>query len=129
MDREGDRVWSVTAEEQLKLAKKQLLRAQEALDPPKWDDLSLYGFYCLENAVTAAATHAMMTFKKTHAGKAVAARQLTRQHGLPDVEGLLTDLNDARKSEAYGDVCCSGIGCRRCRFSNRGLCRSCGSIS
>jgi hypothetical protein len=52
----------------------------------------------------------MITFKKTHAGKAVAARQLTRQHGLPDVEGLLTDLNDARKSEAYGDVAAPELG-------------------
>jgi HEPN domain len=94
----------VTAEEQLELAKKQLLRVQEAWDPPEWDDLSFYGFYCLENAVTAAATHAKITLKKTHAAKADASRQLTRQHGLPDVEDLLKDLNDARKSEAYGDV-------------------------
>ena len=98
------RIWPVTAEEQLELAKKHLLRVQEARDPPKWDDLSFYGFYCLENAVTAAATHAKIAFKKTHAGKAEAARQLARRHGLPDVEDLLRDLNDARKSQAYGDV-------------------------
>jgi hypothetical protein len=94
----------VTAEQQLELAKKHLLRVQEAWDPPKWDDLSLYGFYCLENAVTAAATHANITFKRTHPGKADAARQLARAHALPNVEDLLKDLNDARKSEAYGDV-------------------------
>lgn len=29
---------------------------------------------------------------------------LHRQHGLPDVSDLLRDLNEARKSEAYGDV-------------------------
>jgi len=94
----------VTAEKQLELAKKHLLRVQEAWDPPAWDDLSLYGFYCLENAVTAAATHANITFKKTHAAKVDAARRLTAQHGLPNVEDLLKDLNEARKSEAYGDI-------------------------
>src|SRR5437879_3883976 len=95
----------MTAEEQLKLARKHLLRVQEAWDPPEWDDLSLYGFYCLENAVTAAATHAKIPFnKKSHPGKAEAARQLAREYGLPDVEDLLKDLNEARKSEAYGDI-------------------------
>lgn len=94
----------MTPEEQLELAKKHLLRVQEAWDPPKWDDLSLYGFYCLENAVTAAATHAKITLKKTHTAKVDAARRLTAQHGLPDVEDLLKDLNEARKSEVYGDT-------------------------
>jgi len=73
----------VTAEEQLELAKKQLLRVQEAWDPPKWDDLSFYGFYCLENAVTAAGTYAKITLKKTHAAKADAARQLARNMACP----------------------------------------------
>jgi len=94
----------VTAEKQLELAKKHLLKVQEAWDPPAWDDLSLYGFYCLENAVTAAATHAKIIFKKTHTAKVDAALRLTAQHGLPNVEDLLKDLNEARKSEAYGDI-------------------------
>jgi hypothetical protein len=64
----------------------------------------LYGFYCLENAVTAAATHAKITLKRTHTAKLDAARRLTAQYGLPDVENLLKDLNEARKSEAYGDI-------------------------
>jgi hypothetical protein len=34
------RIWSVTAEQQLELAKKHLLRVKEAWDPPTWDDLS-----------------------------------------------------------------------------------------
>lgn len=29
---------------------------------------------------------------------------LHEKHGLPDVEQLLHDLNDARKAAAYGDV-------------------------
>jgi hypothetical protein len=94
----------VTAKDHLELAKKHLARVQEAWDPPDWPDLALYGFYCLENAVGAAATHAGIGFKKTHPSKADAARQLAAQHRLPDVSRLLVQLNDARKSVAYGDV-------------------------
>jgi hypothetical protein len=32
------------------------------------------------------------------------------QHGLPEVEDLLKDLNDARKSEAYGDIAAPELG-------------------
>ena len=40
------------AEDKLKLAKRHLERVQAAWDTPTdWDDLSLYGFYCLEAAV------------------------------------------------------------------------------
>ena len=42
--------------------------------------------------------------KKAHWDKANASAELHRQHSLPDVEGLMRDLNDARKAEAYGDV-------------------------
>jgi hypothetical protein len=94
----------MTAREQLELTKKHLLKVQTAWSEPEWDDLSLYGFYCLENAVTAAATHAKIPFKKSHPDKAMAARELARKYGLPDVENLLKDLNDVRKSEAYGDI-------------------------
>ena len=31
------------------------------------------------------------------------ARKLDTQHGLPDIANLLVDLNDLRKSEAYGE--------------------------
>jgi hypothetical protein len=94
----------MTAQQQLELAKKHLAKVQAAWFEPQWDDLSLYGFYCLENAVTAAATHAKIPVKKTHPSKADAARELSDKFGLPDVEGLLKDLNEARKSEAYGDI-------------------------
>lgn len=86
------------------MAKKHLQRVQAAWDPPDWLDLSVYGFYCLENAVSAAATHAKLKFAKTHPSKADAARQLAARHRLPDVSSLLVKLNDARKSVAYGDI-------------------------
>lgn len=89
---------------QLELAKKHLSRVQHAWDPPDWADLALYGFYCLENAVVAAALHTGTPVQKTHPSKAAAASQLANTHGLPDVSNVLVQLNDARKSEAYGDV-------------------------
>jgi hypothetical protein len=94
----------MTANGQLELAKKHLSRVQQAWDPPDWPDLAMYGFYCLENAVVAAALHTSTPVQKTHPSKAAAASQLSRTHGLPDVSNLLVQLNDARKSEAYGDV-------------------------
>jgi hypothetical protein len=73
--------------EKLALAQRHLERVQSAWDDPTdWDDLALYGFYCLEGK------------------KAAVAGELHRKHGLPDIEQLLRDLNDARKSAAYGDI-------------------------
>ena len=41
-----------TPEEKVALARKHLDRVLDAWDEPTdWDDLSLYGFYCLEAAV------------------------------------------------------------------------------
>jgi len=55
----------MTPHSQLELAKKHLERAQAAAwDEPDWDDLALYGFYSLECAVSAAALHAGIRFKK-----------------------------------------------------------------
>ena len=91
--------------DKLALARRHLGRVLGAWDTPTdWDDLSLYGFYCLEAAVEAAAVHVGMRTSKRHWEKADVARELHRQYGLPDVERLLRDLNDARKSAAYGDV-------------------------
>ncbi len=95
----------MTAEEQLKLAKSQMARVQSAwFGEPDWNDLSLYGFYCLENAVCAAATHAEINFARSHRGKVAAAEKLTAQYGFPDISELLVNLNDARKASAYGDI-------------------------
>ena len=39
-----------------------------------------------------------------HRHRAEAAKQLSSEHGLDDVSELILDLNEVRKSEAYGDV-------------------------
>ena len=94
----------MTAAEKLDLAQKHLERVQAAWDPPDWADLSLYGFYALEAAVEAACLHLGMTTQKAHWARVGAAEGLHRDHGLADVSALLRDLNETRKSEAYGDV-------------------------
>ena len=96
---------AVSKHQYLALAKKQLEKVQSAwTEPTDWDDLTMYGFYCLENAVAAAALHAGITFIKTHPGKAHAARELAKLHKLSDMSELLVQLNDARKAHAYGDI-------------------------
>ena len=94
-----------TAREKLNLARRHLNRVRLAgSDTQDVDDLSLYGFYCLEAAVEAAALHVGMKTTKRHWEKANVARELHRRYGIPDVSNLLRDLNDARKAVAYGDV-------------------------
>src|SRR3954470_10530848 len=67
-------------------AENHLRRARTAAPhPTDWYDLTIYGFYCLEAAVMAAATHARLQVPRTHPGKAVAAEKLPHDHGLPDV--------------------------------------------
>lgn len=96
---------NMRAKEQLKVARRHLERVQGAWDAPTdWSDLSLYGFYCLEAAVMAAAKHFGMDVKRTHPSKSQAAQILHKEYGLPDIENLLLDLNSARKAMAYGDV-------------------------
>ena len=93
-----------TPNEKLELAKRHLERVLGAWDPPDWADLSLYGFYALEAAVEAAVLHLGLNVQKTHWARVSAAGDLHKNHGLPDVADLLRDLNETRKSEAYGDV-------------------------
>ncbi|MCH7563286.1 MAG: hypothetical protein IH968_05610 [Gemmatimonadetes bacterium] len=93
-----------TAEDKLELAEKHLAKVQLAWDPPDWLELSLFGFYALEAAVEAAAIHCGMEVKKNHPARVAAAHKLHEDFRLPDVAGLLRDLNETRKSEAYGDV-------------------------
>ncbi|HMD96507.1 MAG TPA: hypothetical protein VKM93_04135 [Terriglobia bacterium] len=93
------------ADAKLKLARRHLERVQAAWDAPTdWDDLSLYGFYCLEAAVEAAALQVGVPTSKKHWEKADIAEELHKNHSLPDIADLLRDLNDARKAAAYGDV-------------------------
>lgn len=93
-----------TPESKLKLAKEHLDRVQSAWDPPDWADLSLYGFYALEAAVGAAALHKGIEVQKAHWARVETARTLHTKYKLPDVADLLRDLNESRKSVAYGDV-------------------------
>jgi hypothetical protein len=86
----------------LQLAREQLDRAKENQDDQ--DQVFVWSFWGLENAIMAAATHAGISSIKQHWAKAEAARKLAKQHGLPDVSELLRDLNDGRKSAAYGDT-------------------------
>lgn len=89
----------------LSLARRHLERVQAAwTDPTDWDDMSLYGFYCLEAAVEAAALHVGLRTSKKHWEKVDIANDSHKGHGLPNIAQLLRDLNDARKATAYGDV-------------------------
>lgn len=93
---------AVSAREALKRAKLQYQKAQENSDDP--DQVFVWCFYALENAVVAAATHADEEFQRNHWTKAEAARRLARDEGMTDVSEMLRDLNDARKGTAYGDI-------------------------
>ena len=91
-----------TVQEKLVLARRHL--AKTLLDPSDLDDLSIYGLYCLEAAVEAAALHVEIEITKQHWEKVNVAQELHTQHGLPDIYDLLNDLNVSRKAVAYGDV-------------------------
>ena len=94
-----------TATEYLALAQKHLEKVQAAWDAPTdWDDLSLYGFYCLEAAISAAAAHLGRTMRRSHPDKAATAAWLSTAHGLPKIQSLLSELDDGRKAAAYGDM-------------------------
>jgi hypothetical protein len=92
------------ASEKLTLARRHLDRVQSAWDEPDWDDLSLYGFYCLEAAVEAAALHFGFRTSTKHWEKADLALRLHQKKALPDISDLLRNLNEARKAAAYGDI-------------------------
>ena len=94
----------ISGDDSLKLAKRHLERVQSSWDPPNWLDLSSYGLYALEAAVIAAAQRLAIPVKRTHVSKVEASRTLSKNHGLPDIGDLMQDLNEVRKSEAYGDV-------------------------
>ena len=93
-----------SVDEKLAIAQRHLGRVQTAWDDPTdWDDLCLYGFYALEAAVDCACLHLGKSIDKVHWSRVDAARKLS-VHGLDDVSDLLRELNEGRKSVAYGDV-------------------------
>ena len=90
--------------DKLELARRHLERVQHACgEPTDWDDVALYGFYALEAAVDSACLHFGVSHGQGHRGRTNVAKMLSKQ-GLDDVSDLLRDLNDARKSVAYGDI-------------------------
>lgn len=91
----------LSTREQVKLAEAHLARAKDNEDE---EEQVLWAFYALENAVTAAASHCRIEYTNAHWSKQAAAKRLSKDHGLPNVASLIGDLNDARKSTAYGDV-------------------------
>ena len=95
----------MTLPRKIELAKKHYEKVQLAWDDPAdWANLSLYGFYALEAAVDAARIHYGIDASRSHVSRAESAERLSSEHGLEDVSDLLRDLNEARKSEAYGDI-------------------------
>ena len=94
-----------SAAHKLRLARHHLNRVQNSWDTPTdWDDLSLYGFFALEAAVDCVCLHFGIAAARTHSARSDAAKDLALQHGIDDISDLLRDLNEARKSAAYGDV-------------------------
>jgi len=93
------------AQRHFELAKRHLQKVQSAWDDPTdWSDLAIYGFYCLEQAVMAAAAEHGLRTKKQHRDKIQLANNLHKKHGLPDIAKLLTHLHRAQKYASYGDV-------------------------
>ena len=93
------------AQAHLDLAKRHLEKVRAAWDEPTdWADLAIYGFYCLEQAVMAAAVEYGLRGRKHHRDRVQLANRLHKNKGLPDVGKLLTDLHNAQKYASYGDV-------------------------
>ena len=91
--------------QKMQLAEKHLHQVQTAaLDPVDWASLSMFGLYALEAAVDAASLHLGLDSRRTHHGRRGIADLLASDHDLPPVAQLLRDLNEMRKSEAYGDI-------------------------
>jgi len=91
--------------ERLDLAREQASRAQvAAFEPEDWAELAIWAFYALENAVITAADQLQLPWEKSHPSKVKVSRSLHGAHGLPDASSLLIELNELRKSEAYGEV-------------------------
>ena len=48
--------------------------------------------------------HLGVPVEKTHHARQTVSNHLHHKHGLDNVADLLHDLNEARKSESYGDI-------------------------
>ena len=77
------------AQVHLDLAKSHLEKVRAAWDEPTdWADLAIYGFYCLEQAVIAAATEYGLRSRKDHRARVQLASRLHKNKGLPDIGKL-----------------------------------------
>jgi len=93
------------AQKHLAMARGHLEKVRAAWNKPTdWSDLAIYGFYCLEHAVMAAAVQHGLKGKRQHRDKVQLANTLHKKNGLPDVGDLLTHLHHAQKYVSYGDV-------------------------
>lgn len=88
----------------LEIARKHLRKVQDAWEAPDWDDLTTYGLYCLEACIRAAVLKNGDIPVRTHYGKVDQSNELALNHGFPNIEDLLKELNDGRKANAYGDA-------------------------
>jgi hypothetical protein len=75
-------VMKLRAQANLNLAQRSLAAWGDSTD---WADLPIYGFYCLEQAVMAAATEFGLRGRKQHREGVQLASRLHRNKGLPDV--------------------------------------------
>jgi hypothetical protein len=93
----------------IEVSRKHLTKVQAAWEEPTdWADLCIYGLYALETAVQAAGLHVGLTAQPTHPAQVRLAKTLHEDHGLPDIEELLVDLQRSRLHEAYGEIKPSG---------------------
>ncbi len=63
-----------------------------------------YGLYCLEACIRAEVLKNGDLPVRTHYGKVDQSNELALNHGFPNIENLLKELNDGRKANACGDA-------------------------
>lgn len=94
-----------TARTKIRLAEQHLRRVRLAVtDEVDRAELAIFGLHALEAAVDAVSLHLGWDTPPWHTARQKNATRLASEHGFAPVAGLLADLNEARKSEAYGDL-------------------------
>ena len=94
-----------TTRTKIQLAEQHLRRVRSAVtDQVDWAELAIFGLHALEAAVDAVSLHFGWATPPWHTARQENATRLAAEHGLTPVATLLADLNEARKSEAYGDL-------------------------
>lgn len=94
-----------TARTKVHLAEQHLQRVRSAVaDEVDWAGLAIFGLHALEAAVDALSLHLGWETPPWHTARQENAARLASEHGFAPVADLLADLNEARKSEAYGDL-------------------------